>query len=360
MIISIHKLFLLKKFIKKIFLVSIVFFILVMIINLIEEANFLKESETSFLTPILLTTLNAPSLLYEMFPFIFLISTQFFFIEIFENKEIYTLRQFGVDNFSLLKFLSLSSFLLGFIIIIIFYNFSSILKNEYLKIKNNYAGDKKYLAVITKNGIWIKDNSDNGIIIINSDKIDGEFLINSSITKFDKEFKIQENIISKKINIKNFEWVLYDVIVTDLKNVSKKLDEITLKSNFDLERINNLFSDLSSLTYFELLKLEKDYDAIGYSVDEINIQKHKFYSLPILLSVMTIIATIIMFHNKFKKNLMLNLFIGIFFSVSIYYLSHFSSLLGENGKLPLILSIWFPVIILMSLSFIGIIRLNEK
>ena len=360
MIISIHKLFLLKKFIKKIFLVSIIFFILVMIINLIEEANFLKESKTSFLTPILLTALNAPSLLYEMFPFIFLISTQFFFIEIFENKEIYTLRQFGIDNFSLLKFLSLSSFLLGFIIIIIFYNFSSILKNEYLKIKNNFAGDKKYLAVITKNGIWIKDNLDNGIMVINSDKIDGEFLINSSITKFDKDFKIQENIISNKINIKNFEWVLYDVIVTDLNNVSKRLDKITLTSNFDLERINNLFSDLSSLTYFELLKLEKDYEAIGYSVDEINIQKHKFYSLPILLTVMTIMASIIMFYNKFKKNLMYNLFIGIFFSVSVYYLSHFSSLLGENGKLPLILSIWFPVIILMSLSFIGIIRLNEK
>ena len=331
-----------------------------MIINLIEEANFLKESETSFLTPILLTSLNAPSLLYEMFPFIFLISTQFFFIEIFENKEIYTLKQFGVDNFSLLKFLSLSSFILGFVIIIIFYNFSSILKNEYLKIKNNYAGDKKYLAVITKNGIWIKDNLDNGTIIINSDKIDGEFLINSSITKFDDNFQIKENIISKKINIKKYEWELFDVITTDLKNVSKKLDKMTLKSNFDLERINNLFSDLSSLTYFELLKLEKDYQTIGYSVDEINIQKHKFYSLPILLSVMTIIASIIMFHNKFKKNLMFNLFIGIFFSVSIYYLSHFSSLLGENGKLPLILSIWFPIIILMSLSFIGIIRLNEK
>ncbi len=360
MIISIHKLFLLKKFIKKIFLVSIVFFILVMIINLIEEANFLKESETSFLTPILLTSLNAPSLLYEMFPFIFLISTQFFFIEIFENKEIYTLKQFGVDNFSLLKFLSLSSFILGFVIIIIFYNFSSILKNEYLKIKNNYAGDKKYLAVITKNGIWIKDNLDNGTIIINSDKIDGEFLINSSITKFDDNFRIKENIISKKINIKKYEWELFDVITTDLENVSKKLDKMTLKSNFDLERINNLFSDLSSLTYFELLKLEKDYQTIGYSVDEINIQKHKFYSLPILLSVMTIIASIIMFHNKFKKNLMFNLFIGIFFSVSIYYLSHFSSLLGENGKLPLILSIWFPIIILISLSFIGIIRLNEK
>ena len=108
------------------------------------------------------------------------------------------------------------------------------------------------------------------------------------------------------------------------------------------------------------MKLEKDYKSIGYSVTEINIQKHKFYSLPFLLTVMTVIATIIMVYNRFKNNILMNLFLGIFFSVLVYYLSHFSSLLGENGRLPLILSIWFPVIILMSLSIIGIIKLNEK
>ena len=360
MIINIHKQYLLKKFLKKIFLISLVFFILVLIINLIEESTFLKESDTNFLTPLLLTFLNAPSLLYEMFPFIFLISTQFFFIEIYENKEIYTLKQFGIDNFTILRFLTITSFVLGFFVIIIFYNFSSILKNEYLKIKNNYADDKKYLAVITKNGIWIKDNLNDGTIIINADKIDGKFLVNSSITKFDKDFKMEQNIISKKINIENYNWELFDAIITDLNNDSKKYEKITLKSNFDLERISNLFSDLSSLTYLELLKLEKDYKSIGYSVTEINIQKHKFYSLPFLLTVMTIIATIIMVYNKFKNNILMNLFLGIFFSVSVYYLSHFSNLLGENGRLPLILSVWFPVIILLSLSIIGIIKLNEK
>ena len=295
-----------------------------------------------------------------MFPFIFLISTQFFFIEIYENKEIYTLKQFGVDNFTILRFLTLTSFILGFFVIIIFYNFSSILKNEYLKIKNNYADDKKYLAVITKNGIWIKDNLDDGTIIINADKIDGKYLVNSSITKFDKNFNMEQNIISSKIDIENYDWQLFNVIVTDLNNVSQKYEKITLKSNFDLEKISNLFSDLSSLSYFKLLKLEKDYKSIGYSVTEINIQKHKFYSLPFLLTVMTVIATIIMVYNRFKNNILMNLFLGIFFSVLVYYLSHFSSLLGENGRLPLILSIWFPVIILMSLSIIGIIKLNEK
>ena len=331
-----------------------------MIINLIEETSFLKDTNTSFLTPILLTTLNAPSLLYEMFPFIFLVSTQFFFIDIYEKKEIETLRLFGIDNFSLLKLLTLITFFFGIIIITIFYNFSSQLKNEYLKIKNNYADDKKYLAVITKNGIWIKDSFDDETILINADQIKDGFLINSSITVLDKNFKVKENIIAEKIDVRNKNWILNNVIITDFDNFSKKIKKTNFKSNFDLERINNLFSDLSSLTYFELLKLEKDYNSIGYSTNEIKIQKHRFYSLPFLLCIMTIIGTIIMIYNKFKKNLLFNLFIGIFFSVSIYYLSHFSSLLGESGKLPLIMSVWFPILMLSSFSTIGVIRLNEK
>ena len=360
MIINIHKQYLLKKFIKKIFLVFLIFFILILIINLIEESNFLKGSETSFITPILLSSLNAPSLLYEMLPFIFLISTQFFFIDIFESKEIFTLRQFGMDNFNLLKFLIIVSFFGGILTIVLFYNFSSLLKNEYLKIKNDFAKDKKYLAVITKNGLWIKDSQKNGTLIINADRIENQFLINSSITKFDQNFLITKNIIANKIDVTNKEWVLFDVIETKLDNSYEKFETSKFTTNFDLERISNLFSDLTSLTYFDLLRLEKDYKAIGYSVDEINIQKHRFYSLPFLLSAMTIIATIIMIYNKFKKKILFNLFIGILISVLVYYLGNFSNLLGENGKLPLILSVWFPVLMLLSFATIGVIRLNEK
>ena len=68
---------------------------------------------------------------------------------------------------------------------------------------------------------------------------------------------------------------------------------------------------------------------------------------------------IIMIYNKFNNKILFNLFIGIFISVLVYYLGHFSNLLGENG-LPLILSVWFPIIMLTSFSAIGVIRLNEN
>ena len=358
--IKIHKIYLLKKFIRKILTVSGVFFVLVIIVNLIEEANFLKNTDSNFFTPLILTILNSPSLLNEMMPFIFLISTQFFFINIYENKEIFTLKQFGLDNFAILRFLSLVSFILGILIVTLFYNFSSILKNQYLKIKNNYTTDSKYLAVITKNGLWIKDNSENGTVIVNADKIENNHLFNLSITKLNKEFEIEKNIIAEKSNVNDFTWEIYNAVVTESNNSSKKFKTLAFESNFNSERINNLFSDLSSLTFFELQKLKDDYKEIGYSIDDIDIQAHKYYSLPFLLMAMTIVSIIIMINNKFKNNLLINILIGIFFSVLIYYISHFSNILGSNGKLPIIVSVWFPVFIILLISSIGIVRLNEK
>ena len=88
--ISTYKLYILRKFTKKIFLVSSIFFALILIINLLEEINFLKDVEANIFLPFLLSFLNAPSLLYEIFPFIFLIATQFFFIKFCFNNLFYS------------------------------------------------------------------------------------------------------------------------------------------------------------------------------------------------------------------------------------------------------------------------------
>ena len=56
----------------------------------------------------------------------------------------------------------------------------------------------------------------------------------------------------KKIDILKKNWVLNDVLISDEENNSKNVKEMTYKSNFDLKKINNLFSDLSSLTFFDM------------------------------------------------------------------------------------------------------------
>jgi len=67
-----------------------------------------------------------------------------------------------------------------------------------------------------------------------------------------------------------------------------------------------------------------------------------------------------MINSKYKKSKVFNIILGISLSVIIYYVNYFSSLLGVNGKIPIILSVWLPLIVLLLISMIGLVRLNEK
>ena len=99
-------------------------------------------------------------------------------------------------------------FLLSLLILIIFYNLSSNLKFIYLDLKNKYSKDNKYLAVVTENGLWIKDEINNNINIINAEKISNGILYDVTINQFTKNYENFNNILVDEVNINNKQWVL--------------------------------------------------------------------------------------------------------------------------------------------------------
>ena len=251
------------------------------------------------------------------------------------------------------------TFIVSLIFVIIFYNFSAVLKNSYLLIKNNYTDDNKYLAVITENGLWIKDEIDNNINIVNANKVNDEFLLDVSIMQFNKNFEIINIIQSDKVDISSYKWRIFEPLILK-DNQESFLNEMILQSNFDLKRINSLFSNLSSLTVIELFTLRKSYKGLNYSIIDIDSHLYKIISYPIYLTLITIFAAVIMFNIGYQKNTFFKITLGIFLSVIIYYVNYFLNILGTNEKIPLILSIFMPLIILSIINFISIIRLNEK
>tara|TARA_B110000977_G_C10724544_1_gene356550 strand:+ start:95 stop:298 length:204 start_codon:yes stop_codon:yes gene_type:complete len=67
-----------------------------------------------------------------------------------------------------------------------------------------------------------------------------------------------------------------------------------------------------------------------------------------------------MFSIGYKKNTLFKIILGIFLSVVIYYINYFFNVLGTTEKIPVLLSIIFPLILLAIINTISIIRLNEK
>ena len=339
--------------------VLIIFFTIILITNILEQIEFFKNINISFWYLIFLSFLNTPSIVFEILPFIFLLSTQIIFIQLIDKNELEIFKYTGLNNIKIIKILGIYSFIIGIIFVIFFYNISSILKNSYLLIKNSYSDDDKYLAVITENGLWMKDEINNNINIINANKVGNQFLLDVSITSFDKNFEILRIIRSKKIDITTNEWKIFKpVIISD--NTQSALPEMILLSNFNLKKINSLFSNLSSLTLLDLITLRSSYVSLNYSVIDIDSHLLKIISYPIYLTLITILSAIIMFNIGYQKNSFFKITMGIFISVIIYYISYFFNILGTNEKIPLILSIFLPLIILSIINFISIIKLNEK
>ena len=73
--------FLTKGFLKSFLNVFFTMTSLVFILNILQEIEFLSNQEVNSFYPVYLSLMNSPSIIFEMFPFIFLISTQFFFFK---------------------------------------------------------------------------------------------------------------------------------------------------------------------------------------------------------------------------------------------------------------------------------------
>ena len=138
------------------------------------------------------------------------------------------------------------------------------------------------------------------------------------------------------------------------------METYNLLTHFNKDKINSLFRNLSSLNISQLIKLNDDYQALGYSTVEVKSHLSKLFSFPFYVSIMTVLSSVIMLNIKRNKLLNVHIILGILLSITIYYLYFLFNLFGLNDKIPLILSTWLPLLMLTFLISIGLVRLNEK
>ena len=346
-------------FLRSFFYVFLVMFSLVFILNVLSELEFFKDIDVGIDFTLLLSLLNSPSMIFEMFPFIFLLTTQFFFIKLFNNNELEVFKYSGLKNSSILIIISFLSLIMGIIIITVFYNFSANLKNFYLEKKSQYTTDGKYLAVVTKNGLWIKDEIDDKIYIINSTEIKDNFLIDNFITEFNKNYEVIRNVQSKTIDVSKKQWIISNAKIYNDNDYEIK-EVLKINTNFNYKRITTLYSNLSSLNFFQIIELKNNYKKLNYSLTEVNMQILKIIAFPLYLVLITILSALIMFKIKRLDTTTFKISLGLFISVIIYYINNFFLVMGNTERIPLIFAIFTPLVILGLFNTFMIYKINEK
>ena len=351
-----------KEFIKIVFNMSCIFFFLGFILNLFEEINFFKDFDIGIKIPILLSILFVPNLLYNMFPFIILLSGIWFFLKIKKNDEIIALKISGLSNISVLIVPSFLSIVIGIFFITMFNPITSTFVKKYEIIKGSYERDQDYLAAITVNGIWIKEKRLGVNNIIKSTKLEKNNLLEVSIYQFDNNDNFIKRIEAKSADISSEEWIIKDakIINNEGKIIAENIKEISYRSVYDINKIKSIYSNLDTISFWQLNDEIKLLEERGYSSRAMRAKFQESLAFPCFLLSMVLLSGVFTLGIGFKENTWYYIFISIITSVLVFYFNRFSAALGKTDKLPIEVSVWMPIVIIFIFSAIGLIHANQK
>ncbi len=355
--------YLLKNFLKTIFMWIAIFYCFGLILNLFEEIEFFKNIDVSIFTPLILTSIFIPSMIIQLLPFIIFVSSMWFMLKIRNNRDLLAMKVFGYSNMKIFFILAFTSFILGWLILLVANPITSSMSKYYEKTKSNYARDIDHLVTFNKNGLWIKENLKNGNRIITANRPDGLSLIDVTIFHLDKEYNLSEKIISKKVDIKENTWKLKDVEIFKPENgvLEKQLfNNYQIESIYNYEKITTLFKNFDTMSFLDLVINYKSLVDNGYNQRFLDQSLHNLLSLPFFLLMMTAIAAILTLNTLKRSDNIKFIIIGLIISVFIFYFKDLSLALGQTDRIPLILAVWAPVIALSLFTFVGVLQINEK
>ena len=250
--------YLIFKFTKIFFIFILVFLSLGIILNLFEEIEFFKKLNLSLTLPIILSLSYVPTLVLELLPFVIFLSSMFYFLHMRSSKDLLSLKIFGYSNIKIILILSFFAFLLGFLFLLAVNPITSTLVKFYETEKAQYAKDVDHLISINKNGVWLKENGENGYKIISAEKLNKGYLEKVSIYIFSEE-KLVKRIESESALITGKQWQMKNArIYNVLENGNVFFQNYEFESINTAERINSLLKNLNTISFLNLvLKLKK-------------------------------------------------------------------------------------------------------
>ena len=333
------------------------------ILNLFEEIEFFKNSNSSILIPMSLTALYVPNIVIKLMPFIIFIASMWFLLKLRDSSDLLTMKVFGYSNFKIFFILAFISFMIGWIILFAVNPVTSIMVKYYEQTKSNFSRDIDHLISVNKNGLWIKENTVDGYRIITADATKSNVIKNVIIFNLDEDNMLINKIHSKEADISNNEWNLKEVIIHKFKDGisdQSNLDRFSIVSKYNYHKISVLFKNFDTMSFLELLLNYNELQKKGYNKSYLDQNLNSMLSMPFFLFIMTSLASILSMSTLKKSNNFMFIVVGLITVVAVYYFKDLSLALGQTNRISLSLAVWIPIIAIGLFSSIGVLQINEK
>ena len=336
---------------------------LVLLVDFIENMRFAsKFANGSFGLAITMTLLRTPASTQLLIPFVFLFGSIWMFNQLNKRSEISVMRSAGLSIWRLLAPSALIAALSGVVIITTIDPLSAGLFSQAENLKIRKSGAEKDMVQIFGDGIWLRQNNEDGQLVINASNFDGQRAALEQVTmwRFDKERALLERIDAEEAFLSGRTLELHEARLRSPSSDQSSYTPIyAVRTSLTAANLRERVMPPETLSIWQLPRFIILAESAGVPTVRYNMRFHDLCSTPLkLLAMVLIAAAFSMRPTRMGGALQLGV-VSVFAGFALYVLSEISTAMGESGVAPEALAAWTPAIVATLVAVTALLHLED-
>ncbi|MEM8851481.1 MAG: LPS export ABC transporter permease LptG [Pseudomonadota bacterium] len=351
-----------RRFLGLVFLVSLVFTGLLVPIDLMEQLRRLDGRGAGMGDGLRLAALNLPSALYQILPLIVILATLALFLAFGRSSELVVIRASGRSAVRALAPPVLAALALGGLGLLILNPIVAATQGAYEREIATFRDGGGSVLSVSAEGVWLRQGDADGQTVIRAARssLDGTVLYEATFLAFDPAGSPVERTDAAEAELIDGMWLLVDAKRWPLAGAvnpeweAQAVPVATLPSTLTREQIRDGFGVPSSIPIFQLPDFIAQLDAAGFSGRTHRVWFQMELANPAMLAAMVLIGAAFSMRHQRQGRIGMMVLSALLMGFAIFFLRNFAQVLGENGQLPISLAAWSPPLagILLSLGLI--------
>ncbi len=327
-----------------------VFFMLMMMIDLVEQISRFSAKGVSLAQVVELTLLNTPQAIYDILPLVMILATITLFLGLARSSELVVARAAGRSALRTLQAPILVAAALGIVVVAMVNPIVSATSKRYNELYDGYQNEGADILSISAEGLWLRQGGRDGQTVIRAARAntDGTTLHDVTLVSYAPKGGPVRRIQADRATLTKGAWELSKAKVWPLvagenpEAGATTHDTLSVPSSLTQDRIRDSFGTAGVISVWDLSKYIRQLEEAGFSARRHSVWLQMELARPFFLVAMVLVGSAFtMRHTRFGHT-GIAVLTAIMLGFSLYYVRNFAQILGENGQIPILLAAWAP------------------
>ncbi|MFO1143419.1 MAG: LPS export ABC transporter permease LptG [Amaricoccus sp.] len=358
--------YILRGFLRAVLGVFLVIALVIVLFTSVENMRRFDGSGAGATDVIQVTLLQAPEVLYQVFPLALMLASLLTFLRFARNSELVVMRAAGVSALRLISVPVIAAMVLGMIFVAVVNPFvaASIKRGEALA--NDFTNQGSSLLSFSAEGVWLRQADPEGQTVIQAARTnaDGTILTRVRMHRFNKEGTLYARIDAPAARLTPGAWLLEDATEWQLAedggfDRTFTGGRMNLPSTLTSAEILESFAPPEEVGFWDLGRFINQMEESGFSG-----QRHRLYlqselAKPALFAAMVLIGSAFALRPTRFGQTGIMILLAVMAGFALYFLKDFAESLGGRGQIPLMVAAWAPPIAAILLATSLLLHLED-